>query len=46
MNAIKAGFGNIASADFLKKCVHGKIQNPNEILNSVIWTELYRVKWT
>jgi hypothetical protein len=31
-------FRDLASVDFLKRCVHGEIQKPNESLKSVIWT--------
>ena len=30
----------IANLDLLKKCQHGRTQNANELLNSVIWTRI------
>ncbi|KAJ4432440.1 hypothetical protein ANN_21059 [Periplaneta americana] len=37
MNAMKPTFRALAKPDLLKKCVHGKTQNPNESLNQLIW---------
>ncbi|KAJ4429061.1 hypothetical protein ANN_26059 [Periplaneta americana] len=39
MNVIvmKPTFRALAKPDLLKKCVHGKTQNPNESLNQLIW---------
>ncbi|KAJ4433610.1 hypothetical protein ANN_15920 [Periplaneta americana] len=36
MNAMKPTFRALAKPDLLKKCVHGKTQNPNESLNQLI----------
>lgn len=38
--AVKPIFRDLSQQDLLKKCLHGKTQNPNESLNSVIWTRL------
>jgi uncharacterized protein YecT (DUF1311 family) len=35
MDAIKPVFRDLASVDFLKRCVHGETQKPDESLNSV-----------
>jgi hypothetical protein len=40
MDAIKPLFGDLASVNLLKGCLHGKTPNPNESLNSVIWTRI------
>jgi hypothetical protein len=40
MDAIKQVFRELASVDLLKWCLLGKTQNPNERLNSVIWTRI------
>jgi hypothetical protein len=40
MNAIKPLFRDLADVDPLKKCFHGKAHNPNEEVNSVIWTRI------
>jgi hypothetical protein len=40
MDAIKPVLRDLAGVDPLKKCFYGKIHNPNESLNSIIWTSL------
>jgi hypothetical protein len=40
MDEMKPVFRDVASADLLKRCVHGETQNANESLNSVIWTRI------
>lgn len=37
MNTIKPTFRFLAHPDLLKKCTHGKTQNPNESYNQLIW---------
>ena len=38
MTAIKPTFKELSNPQLLAKCLKGKTQNPNESLNSVIWT--------
>lgn len=33
-------FKDLAQPDLLKKCLHGKNQNPNESVNNIIWSRL------
>jgi hypothetical protein len=40
MHAMKSVFRDLAGADPLKKCFHGKTRNPNENVNSVMWTRI------
>jgi hypothetical protein len=40
MDAIKPVFREFAGVDPLKKYFHGKTHNPNEHVNSVIWTRV------
>jgi hypothetical protein len=40
MDAIKPVFMDLACVDPLKKCFCGKTHNPNEHVNSVIWTRI------
>jgi hypothetical protein len=40
MDAIKPVFRDLAGADPLKKCFHGKSDSPNEHVNSVVWTRI------
>jgi hypothetical protein len=40
MDAIKPVFRDLGSVNFLKRCVHGETQKPNESLNSIIWTRI------
>jgi hypothetical protein len=42
MDAMKSVFRELARED-LKRCHYGKTQNPNESLNSVIWTTLLKI---
>ena len=37
MNVIKPTFKFLANPELLKKCTHGKTQNPNESFNNLIW---------
>lgn len=40
MDVIKPIFRDLADTNLLKKCLHGRTQNPNECVNSVIWNRL------
>ncbi|XP_049815206.1 uncharacterized protein LOC126262553 [Schistocerca nitens] len=40
MEVIKPIFGDLAAPELLKKCIHGKTQNLNESVNSVIWSRI------
>lgn len=40
MQQIKPIFQDLTKEDLLKKCTHGKTQNPNESFNAVIWTRI------
>jgi hypothetical protein len=40
MDAIKPVIRDLTGVDPLKKCFHGKTHNPNEHVNSVIWTRI------
>nr|XP_042913800.1 uncharacterized protein LOC122273890 [Parasteatoda tepidariorum] len=40
METIRPIFRDLAHPDLLKKCLHGKTQNPNESLNNVIWSRI------
>lgn len=40
MEDIKPIFRDLAAPDLLKRCLHGGTQNPNESLNSVIWSRV------
>lgn len=40
MDAIKPVFKKLVSVDFLKRCIYGTTPNPNEGVNSVIWTRI------
>jgi hypothetical protein len=40
MDAIKPVVRDLAGVDILKKCFRGKTHNPNEHVNSVIWTRI------
>lgn len=40
MEFMKPVFESLSDMDLLKKCVHGKTQNPNESVNAVIWSPL------
>jgi hypothetical protein len=40
MDAIKPVFKNLVSVDLLKRCLYGTTHNPNEGVNSVIWTRI------
>lgn len=40
MQAIKSRFTALSSPDLLKKCLHGKTQNPNESLNYIILSRI------
>lgn len=40
MEVIKPVFRDLANPELLRKCLHGKTQNPNESVNSVIWTRV------
>lgn len=38
MEKIKPIFKNLSESELLKKCLHGKSQNPNESVNQIIWS--------
>jgi RNase P subunit RPR2 len=40
MAVVKPIFKDLANPNLLKKCLHGKTQNCNESVNSVIWTRI------
>lgn len=40
MEFIKPVFKSLADPELLRKCLHGKTQNPNESVNHVIWSRL------
>lgn len=40
MDVIKPVFKDLADINLLKRCLHGRTQNPNESLNNVIWQRL------
>lgn len=40
MDEIKPIFRDLADISLLKKCLHGRTQNPNECVNHVIWNRL------
>lgn len=40
MIAIKPVIRDLANTELLKKCTHGRTQNPNESVNSVVWSRL------
>ena len=40
MEKIKPIFQDLAQPGLLNKCLHGRTQNPNESVNSVIWTRI------
>jgi hypothetical protein len=42
MDAIKPVFGDLASVDLLKSCLHEQTPNPIESLKSVIWTKVHK----
>ncbi|KAG8292029.1 hypothetical protein J6590_108603 [Homalodisca vitripennis] len=40
MEEIKPIYKDLSAPALLKRCLHGKTQNPNESINSVIWNRL------
>ncbi|KAJ8892426.1 hypothetical protein PR048_005006 [Dryococelus australis] len=40
MEVVKPMYRDLAHPDLLRKCLHGKTQNPNESFNNLIWTML------
>lgn len=40
MTRIKPIFQDLSAPDLLKKCLHGRSQNPNYSVNQIIWTRL------
>lgn len=40
MEEVRPTFEDLSDEKLLKRCLHGKTQNPNESLNGVIWTRL------
>lgn len=39
-NLYATGFRDLAAPELLKKCLHGRTQNPNESVNAVIWSRI------
>ena len=46
MTEMKSVLRQMADPDFLKKYLHGRMQNPNESLLNVIWTRLSKNVFT
>lgn len=42
MEFIKPVFKSLSNKELLRKCLHGKTQNPNESVNAVIWSRLLK----
>lgn len=40
METIKPVFQALSKPELLKKCLHGRTQNPNESLNNIIWNRI------
>ena len=40
MEELRPIFEDLSDLQLLRKCLHGKTQNPNESVNHVIWTKL------
>lgn len=40
MLEIKPIFEDLSNHNLLKKCLHGRTQNPNESFNNIIWTRI------
>lgn len=40
MDELKPIFRDLANPELLKKCLHGKSQNPNESVNNIIWSRI------
>lgn len=40
MEVIKPIYEDLSAPALLRRCLHGKTQNPNESVNNVIWTRL------
>lgn len=40
VEAMRPIFTDLSHPDLLKKCLHGKTQNPNESVNNVIWSRI------
>lgn len=40
MDLVKPIYRDLAQPDLLKKCLHGRTQNPNESFNNLIWTRV------
>ncbi|GBM21169.1 hypothetical protein AVEN_50901-1 [Araneus ventricosus] len=45
VEAMRPVFRDLFHIDLLKKCVHGKTQNPNEGVNNVIWSRVPKSKF-
>ena len=46
MLAIKSIYRDLSDENLLKRCLHGKTQNPNESLNHCIWKRLPKTEFT
>ncbi|KAJ8885958.1 hypothetical protein PR048_012164 [Dryococelus australis] len=42
METIKPTYTDLAHPDLLRKCLHGRIKNPNAAFNNIIWTRVQR----
>lgn len=40
MEAVEPVFKDLSKKSLLEKCTHGRTQNPNEILNNIIWSRV------
>lgn len=40
MNKIKPIFRDLSNPTLLRRCLHGKTQNPNESFNNVVWSRI------
>ncbi|KAJ8876486.1 hypothetical protein PR048_020931 [Dryococelus australis] len=40
MEVVKPNYSDLTHTDLLRKCFHGKTQNPNESFNNLIWRRL------
>lgn len=45
MLELKDIFRDLSNKDLLRKCLHGKTQNPNESVNNIIWSRLPKINF-
>ncbi|KAJ8891761.1 hypothetical protein PR048_004314 [Dryococelus australis] len=43
VDEMKPIFSDLSESELLKKCLHGRTQNPNESVNNVIWNRLPQI---